>query len=249
MTKPKRRVDPQRAENLAKALADLENMTYRNPNEAAIVTGAEVSTIYRRLHGQKSRRDANVDSQALTPTEEYSLVQWAQHAESMGHPLRHQFLRELAEELRKKPVKLEGKLILPLGKEWVHWFLKRIPVLKSQLSKSIEKAWAEVTKEEVQAWFKAFKSVIQEEGVLEENIYNMDETGSWSYFRALNDIEGFNIGIHGKNSYVICSAKEKQIYAAEPGRTEWVTVVECICADGTAINPLIIFKGENLQTV
>jgi len=51
-------------------------------------------------------------------------------------------------------------------------------VLKSQLSKSTEKAQAEVTKEEVQAWFKAFKSVIQEEGVLEENIYNMDETGS-----------------------------------------------------------------------
>ena len=65
----------------------------------------------------------------------------------------------------------------------------------------------------------------------------------------MNDIEGFNIGIRGKNSYVICSAKEKQIYAAESGCTEWVTVVECICADGTAINPLIIFKGENLQTV
>ena len=178
MTKPKRRVDPQRAENLAKALAGLENKTYQNPNEAAKATGAEVSTIYRRLRGQKSRHDANVDSQALTPTEEYSLVQWAQRAASMGHPLRHPFLRELAEELRKERVKLEGKPIHPLGKEWVHRFLKRHPVLKSQLSKSIERARAEVTKEEVQEWFKTFKSVIQEEGVLEENIYNMDETGS-----------------------------------------------------------------------
>ena len=76
MTKAKRHVDPQRAENLAKALAGLDDKTYRNPNEAAKATGAEVSTIYRRLRGQKSRRDANVDSQALTPTEEYSLVQW-----------------------------------------------------------------------------------------------------------------------------------------------------------------------------
>ena len=178
MTKPKRRVDPQRAENLAKALAGLEDKAYRNPNEAAKATGAEVSTIYRRLRGQKSRRDANVDSQALTPTEEYSLVQWAQRAASMGYPLCHQFLRELAEELRKHRVKLEEKSIRPLGKEMVHRFLKRNPVLKSQLSKSIEKARAEVTKEEVQAWFKAFKSVIQEEGVLEENNYNMNETGS-----------------------------------------------------------------------
>ena len=99
MTKPKRRVDPQRAENLAKALAGLENKTYRNPNEAAKATEVEVSTIYRRLRGQKSRRDANIDSQALTPTEEYSLVQWVPRAASMGHPLRHQFLRELVKEL------------------------------------------------------------------------------------------------------------------------------------------------------
>ena len=96
----------------------------------------------------------------------------------MSHLLHHQFLRELAEELRKERVKLEGKPIRPLGKEWVHRFLKRNPVLKSQLSKSIEKARAEVTKEEIQTWFKTFKSVIQEESVLEENIYNMDETGS-----------------------------------------------------------------------
>jgi len=75
MTKAKRYVDPQRAENLAKALAGLEDKTYRNPNEATKATGAEVSTIYRRLRGQKSHRDANIDSQALAPTEEYSLVQ------------------------------------------------------------------------------------------------------------------------------------------------------------------------------
>jgi len=75
MTKARRHLDPQHAENLAKALAGLEDKIYRNPNEATKATGAEVSTIYRRLRGQKSHRDANIDSQALAPTEEYSLVQ------------------------------------------------------------------------------------------------------------------------------------------------------------------------------
>jgi len=56
--------------------------------------------------------------------------------------------------------------------------------------------------------------------------------------------EGFNIGVRGQNAWVICSTAEKQAYEAEPGRTEWVTVVECICRDGSAIHPLIIFKGE-----
>jgi hypothetical protein len=55
---------------------------------------------------------------------------------------------------------------------------------------------------------------------------------------------GFNIGVRGRSSYVICRATEKQIYQAEPGRTEWVTVVECICGDGSTIPPLVIFKGQ-----
>ena len=61
-------------------------------------------------------------------------------------------------------------------------------------------------------------------------------------------IVGFNIGVRGRSSYVICGAKAKKIYMAEPGRTEWVTVVECICVDGSAIPPLVILKGQNLQT-
>jgi hypothetical protein len=33
-------------------------------------------------------------------------------------------------------------------------------------------------------------------------------------------IAGFNIGVRGRSSYVICSAKAKKIYQAEPGRKE-----------------------------
>ena len=35
-------------------------------------------------------------------------------------------------------------------------------------------------------------------------------------------------------------------YQTQPGRQEWVTAVECICADGSSIVPLIIFKGKNV---
>src|SRR5215475_3241156 len=59
---------------------------------------------------------------------------------------------------------------------------------------------------------------------------------------------GLNIGKQGRNSYVICNAAEKKVYQAEPGCKEWVTVLECICGDGSAISPLVIFKGESIQT-
>ena len=44
----------------------------------------------------------------------------------------------------------------------------------------------------------------------------MDEMGLWLYFKALNNIKGFNIRVCGEKSYIICNAK-KQVYIAEPG--------------------------------
>ena len=61
-------------------------------------------------------------------------------------------------------------------------------------------------------------------------------------------ITDFNVGVRGRNSYVICSAAEKQIRQVESGRTEWITVIECIYEDGSAISSLMIFKEENIQT-
>ena len=58
----------------------------------------------------------------------------------------------------------------------------------------------------------------------------------------------FNIGKRGRNAYVICSAAEKKVYQAEAGRIKWVTVIECICGDGSTISPLVIFKGKSVQT-
>ena len=64
--------------------------------------------------------------------------------------------------------------------------------------------------------------------------------------QSTNDV-GFNIGVRGQNQYVICNAKDRTVYEAEAGRSEWVTVVEYICVDGTAISLTIIFKGETFS--
>ena len=58
---------------------------------------------------------------------------------------------------------------------------------------------------------------------------------------------GFGVGT-SQTSFVIVDSRLRRKYQAEPGRQEWVTVVECICADDDLIPPLIIFKGENLLT-
>jgi hypothetical protein len=58
---------------------------------------------------------------------------------------------------------------------------------------------------------------------------------------------GFAIGT-SQSSFVVVDSCLCWKYQAEPGHQEWVTVVECICANGGLIPPLVIFKGENLLT-
>ena len=60
------------------------------------------------------------------------------------------------------------------------------------------------------------------------------------------DESGFSIG-EIEASKCIIDARIRQHLQAKPGRQEWVSTVECSCADGTSISPLVIFKAENLN--
>ena len=175
MTKAKTPGSATRAHNTALALAGLEDGTYANPHQAAKATGASPATIGRHLQGGRTRREANVHKQYLTPTEESVLVNFVQRAAAVGHPVRHSYLRELAETLHKNRV--GGDAAVSIGKRWVERFLRRNPVLKSQIAKSIEQARVEVTKEQVLEWFRQYKEEIDTYGIITENIYNMDESG------------------------------------------------------------------------
>jgi len=61
------------------------------------------------------------------------------------------------------------------------------------------------------------------------------------------DESGFNVGVIQVGRRVMDSTCNIN-YRKELGRQEWVTVLECICTDGTAISPLVIFKGEKLSS-
>ena len=235
-------------QNLKNALDGLKDGTFVHVRQAARATGASKTTIFRHMNGGKSKREVQQHRQQLSPDEEQTLAKWVLRLSSTGHPVHHSFLRELAEEIRKSLITDSVTPLPTLGKNWTSRFLARNPFLQSKVAKSIEAARKEVTEAQIKSWFSEFKRIVDEYNVLPENIYNMDETGSHSQLNKILTMLGFNIGIRGRNAYVICSAMEKKVYQSEPGRTEWVTVVEYICGDGTAIKPLVIFKGESIQT-
>ena len=121
-----------------------------------------------------------------------------------------------------------------IGRDWVARFLSRHPDLASAQRKCIDAARIkDVSSEWLMKQFNDLESVIEEYNIESQNVYNMDESGF-----AISDVEA---------SQHIINAIIRQQFQAKPGHQEWVTAVECICANGSSIPPLIIFKGENLS--
>jgi len=102
------------------------------------------------------------------------------------------------------------------------------------MSRSIELSCiTAVTPEIIENWFNVLFQTIDEFGISSKNAYNCDESG-------------FRVG-KGKTMQIVIDTEVKQKYQAEPGRQEWVTVMDYICADGSSISSLIIFKDENVS--
>ena len=164
-------------QNLASALEGLADGTYSSFSQASSATKTSRTTVTRRYKGGLSRREAQVHRQLLSPEEEQALAKWVGHLSCTGHPVHHSFIRELADEIRKPRLELEGSVPQQLGQHWVSRFLARHSSLQSKVSKSIEAARKEVTEKQLQNWFTTFKRVVDEYEISPENIYNMDETG------------------------------------------------------------------------
>jgi hypothetical protein len=60
-------------------------------------------------------------------------------------------------------------------------------------------------------------------------------------------ILGASIGT-AQTSNVVVDTSVSNAYEAQPGRQEWLTVIECVSAAGEKITPYIIFKGQNLMS-
>ena len=58
---------------------------------------------------------------------------------------------------------------------------------------------------------------------------------------------GFTIGTSQCNRVVIDSSL-RTCYKIELEQQEWVTAVECICTDRSALKPLIIFKEQQISS-
>ena len=82
-------------------------------------------------------------------------------------------------------------------------------------------------------WFELVDEFIVKAGVSPENIYGMDESGFPPSDQGVRRVIG------GRGT--------KTQHAQGGANRENVTVLVTICADGTTVSPMIIFKAKNFQ--
>jgi hypothetical protein len=119
-----------------------------------------------------------------------------------------------------------------VGENWVRRLLKRQPHLISKYSRKYDyqRALCEDPKK-ISAWFQRVRDTIEENGILDCDIYNVDETG-------------FQMGVASTAKVVTRSDRRNRPVVVQPGNREWTTVFECINAAGWSLDPMTIFTGK-----
>jgi hypothetical protein len=69
----------------------------------------------------------------------------------------------------------------------------------------------------------------------DSDIYNMDDKG---YIKGI-----------GNNTKVFVPRVEAEAFSAQPGNREWVSIIECISANGYILPPCIIFEGNAFNKI
>jgi hypothetical protein len=110
----------------------------------------------------------------LTEAEEESLIKWILDLEKRGLPPRPAYVEAMANHLlsqhRSHPPQV--------GKDWVYNLVKRSSELKTKFLRryNYERAKCEDSKL-IREWFNNLFEKILEFGILDDDIYNFDETG------------------------------------------------------------------------
>lgn len=115
------------------------------------------------------------------------------------------------------------------SKNWPQSFCKRHPELKASNQKPLD--WNRYNiYNKVIHWFNVIKEVLEDPSVLQENVYNMDETGVM--LSKLNSVK------------VLMSKNNQQGYRGAHVKRTTVTAVECVSGDGRYLDPMIIWPAS-----
>ncbi|KAF7565281.1 hypothetical protein PtrM4_047150 [Pyrenophora tritici-repentis] len=211
---------------IQKAIEEIESRASGAPfsySEVAKRHGVGRRTLARRHQGQNQPH--TLAHRILHPHQETELLKHITTLTERRTPPTRAIIRSLASSLAGREV----------SESWVTRFINRNPThlisrWQTGMDRNRHKADSGA---KYSLYFELLHSKMKEYNVEPSHIFNMDE-------------KGFMIGVTGRSKRVF----DKRIYdrkgvtaAVQDGSREWVTVLACICSDGTALSPALIFQS------
>ena len=182
-------------------------------------------TIRRRLTNIPTRYDTTPNSKRLTELEEEALVRYIIELVARAFPPRLRGVEDMANQL------LRVRDAPPVGKLWASNFVNRKEELRTRWSRRYDYQRAKCEDPKVIGeWFTLVQNVKAKYGIVDDDIYNFDETG-------------FMMGIIFAGMVVTTSDGRGRAKLAQPGNREWATVIQGVNALGWAIPPFIILAA------
>lgn len=191
-----------------------------------------VAVSYHTLHNRYQKKcvphsRAHFQQQLLSPEAEKVLVDWIVFLSDTAHPLSKRTIRKKAEVLcGRKP-----------GFRWIYSFLSRWPEIKLGRPSGLDpKRGQAFNRPVVGRHFNLLLQMVRKHGIPVENIYNMDEKGCQ---------RGGGRKQSGRKYFVPRSRHPR--YRQRSANLELITIIECVCADGTSFFPGFVFPGKEFS--
>jgi hypothetical protein len=213
----------QAALNMIASLKPSEKVNY---TRTAIQHGVDRRTLARRHQAITTSRGAAAQQrQALNDQQELELVEYIYSLTKRALPPTRAMIRNFGSQIAGRE----------LGICWANRFIKRHDV-------NLISAWAtgidhnrheadSIIKYEL--YFNLLREKIDEYNIQPRYTYNMDE-------------KGFLLGVIARSKRVFgrwLYEKGKIQSISQDGSREWITLLACICADGTALEPSLIYQS------
>ncbi|KID81054.1 transposase [Metarhizium guizhouense ARSEF 977] len=176
------------------------------------VTDLANSPLEARLQAAVEYLENYSDSKVAKVAREFdekALCRYIDRLDNINLAVRKEFIQDTADCIWKARASKNNRNLPQVGSKWVGRFIKR--VLPSKVLDANRQASENV--EILNEYFQKLKAVIEANGIVPEDIWNMDETG-------------FQIGV-GKDQLVVTRSRQAQ-YFGLPVNRESATAIEAV---------------------
>jgi hypothetical protein len=166
---------------------------------------------------ESSHEPIQLYTRKLSNNEEQLLLRKILQLSADGFPPQRAIVEEMANTMLRTKNPAQPQRVVT---KWVANFVKRHPELLSVYNRKFDIKRAEVEDPKlISLWFKLVGDIIAKYGVIEEDIFNFDETG-------------FQMGVISTSKVITSSDRKGRPRTKQPGNRKWVTVIEAVNASG-----------------